>query len=180
MVGVVNWNLMRELTRINMNRMFPNFLSSPIRESRKNFSTSKNNNVMAPDTKIIILNKEASNFFEEALSVEKLMAAWAELKGNPGFVSSKEWNNSLNNITPEWFKLTNKALIERSFKYPNRDRLYVHKLKSSGMRPIIISSPRVKIIEKALLNALEPYFEGVWEWGKSSEKKKLLIYSKTI
>ena len=54
---------------------------------------------MAPHTKITILNKEASNFFEEALSVKKLMTAWAELKSNQGFVSSKEWNNSLNNIT---------------------------------------------------------------------------------
>lgn len=56
MVGVVNRNLMRELTRINMNRMFPNFLSPPTRESRKNFSIFKNNNVMASNTKIIILN----------------------------------------------------------------------------------------------------------------------------
>ena len=86
-------------------------------------------------------------------------------------MSSKEWNNSLNNITPEWFKLTNKALIEGNLKHPNRRRIYVHKVKSSGMRPITISSPRVKVIEKALLNALEPYFEGVWEWEKSSEKK---------
>ena len=76
-------------------------------------------------------------------------------------MSSKKWNNSLNKITPEWFKITNKALIEDSLRYPNRQRIYVQKAKSSGLWPITILSPRVKIIEKALLNALEPYFEGV-------------------
>ena len=63
MVGVVNRNLMCELRRSNISRMFPNFLKTPIRESRKNFSISENTNVMAPHTKIIIPNKEASNFF---------------------------------------------------------------------------------------------------------------------
>ena len=59
---------------------------------------------MAPDTKVMILNKEA-------FSVEKLMTAWAELKSNPGFVSSKELFYSLNNITPEWFRLSNNPRI---------------------------------------------------------------------
>ena len=99
------------------------------------------------------------------------MTAWAELKSNPGFVSSKELNNSLNNITLEWFKQVNKALLEGSLRYSNRQRIYIPKAKSLGLRPITISSPRVKIIEKALFNALEPYFEGVWKWEKSSEKK---------
>lgn len=151
--------------------MFPNSVKTRTRESRKKFSTFEDKNAMASHAKIIILNKEASEFFEKSLSVKKLMAAWAELKSNPGFVSSKELNNSLNNITPEWFQQINKALIEGSLRYPNRQRIYIPKAKSSDLRPITISSPRVKIIEKALLNALEPFFEGLWEWEESSEKK---------
>jgi hypothetical protein len=82
--------------------------------------------VTASHTKTIILNKEASDFFEKSFLVEKLMVAWAELKSNPGFVSSKELNNSLNNITPEWFQQINKALIEGSLRYLNRQRIYIY------------------------------------------------------
>ena len=166
---------MRKLIRSNISRMFSNFLKTPIRESRKNFSISENTNVMAPNTKMIIPNKEASNFFEKALSVEKLMTAWAELKSNPGFVSSKELNNSLNNITLKWFKQVNKALLEGSLRYSNRQRTYIPKAKSLGLRLITISSPRVKIIKYRSIVFCSMRYSWLCQHGHSDSPYKKVI-----
>jgi len=46
-------------------------------------------------------------------------------------------------------------LIKGTFKFPKRRRISIPK-KPGGTRPLIVADPRVKIIERALLNALEP------------------------
>jgi hypothetical protein len=135
---------------------------------------------MAFHTKINILNYNDSTFFEKAVSADNLMIAWAQLKSNPGFVSALDSSESLNKIDIKWFENTSQLLIKGKFKYPNRHRIKIPKPKSSDLRLITISSPRVKIIEKALLNALEPYFEGVWEWERSSEEEINNLLAKNL
>ena len=162
---------MREIKRINTNTTFKGFSRTRIGEFRKKFSTSGNENATASSAKIEILNSNDVNFFEKILSADKLMTAWVQLKSNPGFVSFRCFKKSLNSIDSEWFKRTSEALINGKFAYSNRKRIHIPKSKSPDLRSITISNPRVKIIEKALLNALELYFEGLWEWEKSTEKK---------
>ena len=136
---------------------------------------------MAFHPKIKIFNLEKDTFFKEAVSPENLMFAWTQLKSNPGFVSFKTASESVNDLDLKWFEKTSLKLIDGKFQYSVRKRIKIPKSNSTELRPITISSPRTEIIEKALLIALEPFFEGVWEWEISSEKEnKDLLQKKLI
>jgi hypothetical protein len=53
---------------------------------------------------------------------------------------------------------------------PNRKRVLID--KPDGVeRPLTIANPRIKVIERALLNAVEPIFEGLHQWKKISKKE---------
>jgi hypothetical protein len=51
-------------------------------------------------------------------------------------------------------------LKKGSFKYPSQ-HLFISKFRVQLYYPLSLLELKVKIIEKALLNAIEPYFEGV-------------------
>lgn len=143
------------------------------RESRKEFSSKKaeNKNEMAFHPKIKIFNFEKDTFFKEAVSPESLMISWAQLKSNPGFVLVKTNSGSVNDLDLKWFEQTSQELIDGKFHYANRRRIKIPKPNSMELRPITISSLITKIVERALLNALEPFFEGIWEWEMSSKEE---------
>lgn len=110
------------------------------------------------------------NFFEEAVSVDKLLIAWTQLKSSPGMLSFADTQETFHKINLKWFETTNRALLKGNFQYPNRRRFWVSKLIRTELRSLTISNPRIKIIEKALLNSIEPFFEGVWKWSESTEE----------
>ena len=110
------------------------------------------------------------DFFKKAVSADNLLTAWTQLKSNPGMLTCADTSETFHKINRKWFEDASQALIKGEYKYPNRRRIWIPKPGKSTKRPLTISNPRVKVIEKALLNSLEPYFEGVWDWSKSSEK----------
>lgn len=123
---------------------------------------SSTDNVPA-DTKSYINEKKMSNIslFEEAVSVASLKKAWAQLRSNPGMMTPGVTPETLDKIDESWFEHTSNKLLKGDFKYPNRRRIYIPKPKGkTGKRPLTIASPRVKIIERALLDEMEPLFEG--------------------
>lgn len=77
---------------------------------------------------------------------------------------------TLSGISNHWFEATSKKLLDGSFKYPNRRRVFIDK-PDGGERPLTIANPRIKVIERALLNAVEPIFEGLHQWKKISKKE---------
>ena len=65
-------------------------------------------------------------------------------------------NEILNSIEDLLFEKTSKKLGQGNYKYPNKRRVRILKLAGKkGTRPLTISSPKVKIIEQALLNGIE-------------------------
>lgn len=78
------------------------------------------------------------------------------MQKNSGIVSKE-----INSFSAFWFNQTNKRLLEGSFKYPDRIRMSIHKFNN---RKRLMSMPniRVKIIEMAIFNAMEPQFEGYY------------------
>lgn len=74
-------------------------------------------------------------------------------------------NENLSGISDAWFVTTSRKLLEGIFKYPNKRRVPIDK-QDGGTRPLTIVNPRIKIIERAFLNALEPHFEGLYTWDK--------------
>jgi len=108
--------------------------------------------------------------FERAVSVESLKRAWFMLKSNQGMMSVGTSRETLGGISNHWFEATSKKLLDGSFKYPNRRRVLIAK-PDGGERPLTIANPRIKVIERALLNAVEPIFEGLHQWKKISKKE---------
>ncbi len=58
-----------------------------------------------------------------------------------------------------------------TYRYPHRRRTHIPKPGREETRPLTIADPRVKVIERALLNGIEPYFEGLWAWKQISESE---------
>jgi retron-type reverse transcriptase len=150
-------------------------------ETRKYFSTllgeSENgsaslSNVTNDKEHEIDLNwfRNDEKLFERAVSVESLKRAWFMLKSNQGMMTVGTSRETLNGISNHWFEATSKKLLDGSFKYPNRRRALIDK-PDGGERPLTIANPRIKVIERALLNAVEPIFEGLYQWEKISKKE---------
>jgi len=118
-------------------------------------------------------------FFEDLISPEKLKAAWIQLRSNPGMMTQANDETTLKGISKEWFDITSQKLTKGTFKYPTRKRLKIPKGRASALalekgtlgetRPITITNPRVKVIERAILNGLEPIAEGIWKWVEIKE-----------
>ena len=150
---------------------------SVVGESRKYFSTllGEMENESASNLKTIkeeILDpnwfKNDNKLFERAVSVEALKRAWYMIKSKPGSLTPGSNQETLNQISDSWFVTTSKKLLEGSFKYPDRKRLLIDK-PNGDKRPLTIANPRIKIIERALLNAIEPQFEGYFIWEDISK-----------
>lgn len=63
---------------------------------------------------------------------------------------------TISGISRKWFQVTSGKLLKGSFKFPKRRKQKIPKNGGQGYRELGISNPRIKIIERALLNALEP------------------------
>ena len=104
-----------------------------------------------------------NKLFERAVTVAALKRAWFQLKSKPGMSTKGSGEETLSAISDAWFTTTSRKLLEGSFKYPNRRRVPIDK-PGGGTRPLTIANPRVKVIERALLNAIEPQYEGLSNW----------------
>nr|YP_010338938.1 putative reverse transcriptase protein [Erythrolobus coxiae]UNJ19010.1 putative reverse transcriptase protein [Erythrolobus coxiae] len=109
-----------------------------------------------------------SSFFEDLISEEKLRAAWIQIKSNPGMMTPGASSQTLNYLSDDWFKVTSEKLRAGTFIYPKKRRVNISKPGKNGLRPLTISNPRIKIIERAILNGVEPLFEGLWMWKSVS------------
>ena len=150
-------------------------------EARKYFSTSlgeeDNESAVLDNTKNkfdnIINQKWITNdntLFERAISVEALKRAWYNQRSVPGMMTKGSGDETLSGINDQWFITISKKLLEGSFKYPNRRRVLIDKPGNNTI-PLTIINPRIKIIERALLNALEPQFEGLHKWVDIDESE---------
>ena len=153
-------------------------------ETRKNFSTLLGENKNGSASNYKNMKKIETNWFindeklfERAVSVDSLKRAWFTLKSKPGMSTKGTDNVTLSGISEAWFIKTSIKLLEGSFKYPSRRRVLIDK-PDGGKRPLTIANPRIKVIERALLNALEPQFEGYFLWETIYKKEYLSETSK--
>lgn len=70
--------------------------------------------------------------------------------------------STLNKVNLGWFDIASNRLLSQKFIYPKKKRVYISKVSSDEKRPLTLATPRIKIIERAILNVIEPFFEGVW------------------
>lgn len=139
------------------------------KESGKRTSTGKE----APNTIDRDRSDPRSEFpsYEQIVSEENLRAAWVQMKSNPGMQTPGVTKETLDGISEQWFTKASEALTKGTYEYPKKRRVEIPKPGKVGTRPLTIGNPRVKIIERAILNKIEPYFEGLWEWKPIPESE---------
>jgi hypothetical protein len=122
----------------------------------------------------IINNKDS--IFISVCSVDSLKSAYFQLKSNPEMLTPGNSKETLQNIREDWFTRTSKLLLTHKYDFGIKKRIHI--LKAGQLvetRSISIINPRVRIIERSILNHLEFLMEGSYFWGAiSSEELSLL------
>lgn len=110
-----------------------------------------------------ILNNDKKLFYR-VTSTEALIKAWVDLKNKQGVNMPYFFNGVLQNISKHWFETVSEKLRKGVMKYPKARSVKISKsFNQSSKRFLIIHNPKIKVIEQAFLNALEPHFEGIFE-----------------
>jgi Cytochrome b/b6/petB len=116
------------------------------------------------------MNKIEDNrsfLYKTAFSLDSLLVAYDQIKSKPGNLTPGDGEETLKGINLNWFQSVSHKLFKGLFVYARMRRvLILKKAGSVDTRPLTITSPRIKIIERSILNALEPVFEGKFNWKK--------------
>ena len=81
-------------------------------------------------------------------------------------LTKKFGDETIYNVNDSCFKNISQTLINGTFKYPAARRINIPKTADkTGTRPLNITNPIIKVIEKTLLNHLEVIFEGSYNWN---------------
>ena len=82
-----------------------------------------------------------------------------QIKNKSGMFTKGGKNDAILSIKDKWFETASENLKSGTFKFSNKRRVFISK-KVNDKRSFTISDSKVKIIERALLNVLEPIYEG--------------------
>jgi len=120
--------------------------------------------------------KNDEKLFERAVSVDSLKRACFVLRSKSNMPLKKLNSILLNGINDAWFVKTSKKLLEGSFQYPMRKKVFINE---ANTEKILLTNVdfKTKIVEKALFNALEPQFEGYFSWENITKEKHLSVIS---
>lgn len=132
---------------------------------------------------VSILQKSARiklSLAEQCFSPTNLLASWKQIKSNPSIIAPGVTDITLNKITKKWFYKVSRALLDGSFKYPTKRRISKPKYDTADKCFFTMINPRVKIIERAILNVLEPIFEGTWDWIFISKKEYKILKNNNL
>lgn len=113
----------------------------------------------------IISNKKCINLSRIMSDPNFLIAAWARIRSNSGNLTSALSKETLDGIALSWFEKTANTMRNGIFQFSPSRRTYISKSKG-GERPLIIPSPRDKIVQEAIRFLLVMVFEG--DFSKSS------------
>jgi hypothetical protein len=102
-----------------------------------------------------------SFLYKIAFSSDSLLVAYDQIKSKSGNLTPGDGEEMLKRTNLNWFKSVSHKLLKGLFVYPRMRRVFIFKKAGSvDTRPLTITSPRIKIIERSILNVLEPVFEG--------------------
>ena len=99
------------------------------------------------------------NILDIVANEDVLFAAYQKLKSSPGNMTKGVDNETLDGINVAWFANLKKDLRTNAFQFRPARRLEIPKPNGKGTRPLGIASPRDKIVQAAMLLALEAIFE---------------------
>ena len=99
------------------------------------------------------------NILDIVANEDVLFAAYQKLKYSPGNITKGVDNETLDAINVAWFANLKKDLRTNAFQFKPARRLEIPKPNGKVTRPLGIASPRDKIVQTAMLLALEAIFE---------------------
>lgn len=127
------------------------------------------NNDSAPNEK----NSLEQTILEEAFSENSLIIAYKMIQRNPRNLTSTTNDETLHKISKTWFFETSTKLFNGTFSCPPKRHIFILKPEKKNPTMLSIISPRIKIIEKSILNTMEKFWKGSF---KSMEIKKQEFY----
>lgn len=99
------------------------------------------------------------NILDIVANEDVLFAAYQKLKYSPGNITKGVDTETLDAINVAWFANLKKDLRTNAFQFKPARRLEIPKPNGKVTRPLGIASPRDKIVQTAMLLALEAIFE---------------------
>jgi group II intron reverse transcriptase/maturase len=95
-------------------------------------------------------------------NLKNLVVAYELIKSKPGNMTEGANPETLDGLSLEQLKSTQKVLRSGSFKFPPARRIQIPKPGKKETRPLTIASPRDKIVQKAIQLVMEPVFEKIF------------------
>lgn len=93
-------------------------------------------------------------------NLKNLVAAYELIKSNPGNMTKGADNVTLDGIDHNYFLKVQSTLKAGKYEFNPARRIQIPKPGKNETRPLTISSPREKIVQKAILLVMERLYEG--------------------
>lgn len=107
---------------------------------------------------ISVLNKD--KLIHYIADLKRLVSAYEGIKSIKGNLTKAVSNQPLNGITLKWFKTTSKLISAGKYNFKLSRRVMIPKAGSDkGERPLTITPPRDKIVQKSISEALYDLYE---------------------
>ena len=111
-------------------------------------------------------SRKFKNIFPLIWSVENLQQAWFEIKSKQGNMTpdGDDKGEISDRLELDWFYKISKKLNSGEYKYKPARRILIDKPGKKNKRSLTISSPRDKLVQRAILRIMQPIYEGVSYW----------------
>lgn len=120
-------------------------------------------------------NMNLSNFHNYYANAETLIYAYEQIKSNPSNMRQTPGqtpNVTLDSIGPDWINSISTELQSGKYKFKDIRRMQIRKPNSTDTRPVGISSPRDKVVQKALELTLSAVFEPLFSGNSHGFRPK--------
>lgn len=105
--------------------------------------------------------------YKVAFSMDSLLVAYGQIKSKLVNLTADQRKETLQGVSLKWFRTSSNKLLKGLFVYPKMRHVFIPKKPgSTDSRFLTLTSPRIKIIERSILNAVEPAFEGRFKWKR--------------
>lgn len=113
-----------------------------------------------------------STLYRSAFSINSLLLAYGQI--NPSFenLTPDQVKETLTGISLHWFRTISNKLLNNLLAYPKTRRVFIPQRLGLAETPsFTLTFPRIKIIERAILNVLESHFEGKFVWKEITKSE---------
>jgi len=108
-------------------------------------------------------NTFRSMTIKEVANLKNLVNAYELIKSNPGNMTPGVEPETLDGINKAFLLKVQAELLAGKFNFPAARRVEIPKPGKPGeTRPLTIASPRVVVVQKAMLLIMEPHFESMF------------------